>query len=237
MGGGPRKEENPAHLVEVSAFRLARTQVTRREYQEFLNETGGEAPPFWTDPRFGHEKMPAVGPSWNDAIAYCSWIGNAWGEAVRLPTEAEWERAARGGRDMLYPWGDTAPEDLPDYAERWLEGPEPVDAFPSRHPWGFSGARRERPRVVLGLVRLRVLRSVSPRESRGPGRGSTSVLARGCVEASDPRESLRGPLFDPSAHALQRLRVSPGSRFPPACSAAPDHQDSAHDRNPCDCYN
>ena len=139
MGGGPRKEENPRHVVEVSSFRLARTQVTRAEYQAFLDATGNEAPPFWSDPAFDHPRKPAVGPSWHDAVAYCGWIGRLWGEAVRLPTEAEWERAARAGRDVTYPWGETEPEALVDYAARWLDGPEPVDAYPSPHPWGFLG--------------------------------------------------------------------------------------------------
>ena len=139
MGGGERREENPAHTVAVDAFRLARTQVTRREYELFLAATGHEAPPFWEQPDFGHPKMPAVGPSWDDAVAYCEWVSAELREGVRLPTEAEWENAARWGRDVLYPYGSSAPESLQDYATRWQDGPEPVDAYPSRHPAGFLG--------------------------------------------------------------------------------------------------
>jgi formylglycine-generating enzyme required for sulfatase activity len=58
---------------------------------------------------------------------------------VRLPSEAEWECAAKAGREALYPWGDDPPESLPDYERRWRAGPEPVDAYPSRHPLGFLG--------------------------------------------------------------------------------------------------
>ncbi|HEV2852449.1 MAG TPA: SUMF1/EgtB/PvdO family nonheme iron enzyme [Thermoanaerobaculia bacterium] len=139
MGGGPRDNENPRHEVRVSSFRLARTQVTRKEYQTFLNKTGRPAPPFWDEPAFGHPRMPAVGPSWEDAEAFCAWVSEREGSAVRLPTEAEWEHAARAGRDVLYPWGDDPPESLPGYGRRWLEGPEPVDAYPSLHPLGFLG--------------------------------------------------------------------------------------------------
>lgn len=134
MGGGPRDNENPRHEVRLRPFRLARTQVTREEYQRFLDGTGHPAPPFWDEPAFAHPRMPAVGPSWEDAVAYCSWLGNA-----RLPTEAEWERAATAGREAVYPWGDDPPESLPDYGRRWREGPEPVDAYPSLHPLGFLG--------------------------------------------------------------------------------------------------
>lgn len=139
MGGGPRSNENPPHDVRVSAFRLARTPVTRAQYQLFLDETGRDAPSCWEDPAFGHPKQPAVGVTWHDAEAYCAWATEQVQAAVRLPTEAEWEWAARAGRDVVYPWGDAAPESLPDYAERWRQGPEPVDAYPSLHPWGLLG--------------------------------------------------------------------------------------------------
>lgn len=145
MGGGPRDNENPRHEVRVPAFRLARAPVTREEYQRFLDATGHPAPPFWNEPAFSHPRMPAVGPSWEDAMAYCDWLGalvgdpGAAGDRPRLPSEAEWEHAARAGRDVLYPWGDEPPESLPDYRRRWAEGPEPVDAYPSLHPLGFLG--------------------------------------------------------------------------------------------------
>jgi formylglycine-generating enzyme required for sulfatase activity len=143
MGGGPRDpsrdNESPRHEVRVSPFRLARTPVTREEYQAFLDATGHPAPDFWREPAFSHPRMPAVGPSWDDATAFCAWTGGRLGHAARLPTEAEWESAARAGRDVLYPWGDEPPESLPGYARRWREGPEPVDAYPSLHPLGFLG--------------------------------------------------------------------------------------------------
>ncbi len=139
MGGGPRAEENPRHRVRIASFRLGRAQVTRSSYQSFLDATGYEPPDCWGEPRFAHPEMPAVAVSWFDADAYCNWISELWGEGVRLPSEAEWEWAARARRDVLYPWGDDAPETLPSYDQRWLQGPEPVDAYPSRHPWGFLG--------------------------------------------------------------------------------------------------
>ena len=139
MGGGLRDEENPAHEVELDAFLLARFPVTRAAYSTFLRTTGHEPPEFWNEPSFRKPRAPAVGPSWNDADAYCRWYDAESGEAVRLPSEAEWEFAARAGRDVLYPWGDEGAESVPDYDQRWLDGPEPVDAYPSRHPWGFLG--------------------------------------------------------------------------------------------------
>ncbi len=139
MGGGPRDNENPRHEVRVRSFLLARTQVTREDYQHFLDATGHPTPPFWDDPAFSHPRMPAVGPSWDDAAAYCAWLGERSGSAVRMPTEAEWEHAAKAGREVAWPWGDEPPEALPEYERRWLDGPEPVDAYPSLHPLGFLG--------------------------------------------------------------------------------------------------
>ncbi len=139
MGGGLRDDENPAHPVHLSPFRLARMPVLRAEYQEFLAATNHPAPPFWSEPAFGDPRMPAVGPSWDDAVAYCAWLGSRIAEPVRLPTEAEWEFAARAGREVLYPWGNEPPESLPDYSVRWCNGPEVSDAYPSLHPLGFFG--------------------------------------------------------------------------------------------------
>jgi formylglycine-generating enzyme required for sulfatase activity len=125
--------------VRLRPFRLARAPVTRADYQRFLDATRHPAPPFWDEPAFAHPRMPAVGPSWEDAMAFCAWARARLGTRVRLPTEAEWECAARAGREVLYPWGDEPPESLPEYSTRWREGPEPIDAYPSRHPWGFLG--------------------------------------------------------------------------------------------------
>jgi sulfatase modifying factor 1 len=65
--------------------------------------------------------------SWFEAVRYCEWLSAQTGRRFRLATEAEWERAARGGLDgALFPWGDGPPEALPGYADRWKTGPEPV---------------------------------------------------------------------------------------------------------------
>ena len=139
MGGGPKDNENPRHRVWVGPFRLARAPVTREAYERFVAATDHPPPPFWSEPAFAHPRMPVVGPSWDDAISFCRWLSAELGEEVRLPTEAEWEHAARAGREVEYPWGDLPPEELPDYSRRWTEGPERVDAYPSLHPLGFLG--------------------------------------------------------------------------------------------------
>ena len=105
-----RDEERPVHRVRVAPFRLCRFQVTNADF----------AHP-------GQPDLPVTSVSWFDAAAFCEALSRRWGFPVRLPSEAEWEFAARGGLEQhLYPWGNHPPAERPRYAERWLAGPEPV---------------------------------------------------------------------------------------------------------------
>ena len=119
--------EQPVHRVWVDNFLLAACQVTNADYFRFLRDTKSLPPAFCNDPNFNHPEQPVVGVSWFEAVGYCEWLSAETGLRFRLPTEAEWERAARGGREgALFPWGDNPPESLPDYADRWTTGPDPV---------------------------------------------------------------------------------------------------------------
>jgi formylglycine-generating enzyme required for sulfatase activity len=119
--------ERPIHRVFVDAFAFASTQVTNHDYAEFLNVTARPAPPDWDNPNLNAPQQPVVSVSWFDAVAYCEWLSRTTGKRYRLPTEAEWEYAARGGLEgKLYPWGDEPPQSRRRYAEKWLTGPERV---------------------------------------------------------------------------------------------------------------
>jgi formylglycine-generating enzyme required for sulfatase activity len=119
--------EGPVHRVWVDSFALAATQVTVEEYARFLDSTGRIPPPYWDDPNFSRPEQPVVAVSWFETIAYCAWLSEMTGSHYRLPTEAEWERAARGSAEgMLFPWGNDPPESRPAYLSRWKTGPEPV---------------------------------------------------------------------------------------------------------------
>jgi len=122
-----QENERPVHRVWIDAFYLAACQVTNAEYARFLHATGNHAPPFWDDPNLNHPEQPVVAISWFEAVKYCEWLSRIAGRKYRLPTEAEWERAARGGvESKSFPWGDAPPQTLPNYAERWRTGPESV---------------------------------------------------------------------------------------------------------------
>lgn len=89
-------EEHPVHTVYLSAYWIDRTEVTSAMMQRFVNETGYPAAFYTISPNH-----PAINMNWSDAAAYCEWAGR------RLPTEAEWEKAARGTDARMYPWGNT----------------------------------------------------------------------------------------------------------------------------------
>ena len=122
-----RDEERPAHRVRVSPFGLGRTQVTNAQYDRFCAATGRQATKFRRHAGFNEPEHPVAGPSWFDAAAYCEWLSGVTGKTFRLPTEAEWEWAARGGLEgRLYPWGDAPVLERAGYQSRWRNGPEPV---------------------------------------------------------------------------------------------------------------
>lgn len=101
---GPRNER-PEHMVWVDTYFIDQYEITMERYQKFLDETNHDFPPLWDDGAAFEEAAdrPAVGMAWGSAKAYCEWVG------MRLPTEAEWEKAARGTDGRRYPWGHMQP--------------------------------------------------------------------------------------------------------------------------------
>ena len=137
------KKETPRKSVYVKAFYIDRYEVTNAQYKRFIDATGHESPYHWENGTYspGKDKYPVINVSWHDAKAYALWTGK------RLPTEDEWEKAARGTNGQVYPWGDEfnpdnvrtaeallathlSPRDLLRYAA-------PVDEFKKdRSPYG-----------------------------------------------------------------------------------------------------
>ena len=99
MGSSEHADEM-RHQVVVDRYLIDKYEASNERYKAFMKETGHPAPAYWDDPRLNKPEQPVVGVSWTDANAFCKWEGK------RLPTEAEWERAAKGSQgDNHYPWG------------------------------------------------------------------------------------------------------------------------------------
>ncbi len=93
--------EKPVHAVYLDAFYIDKYEVTNALYKKFMDATGHKAPKYWSNSRYNAPDQPVVAVSWHDAKAYANWAEE------RLPTEAEWEKSARGGLEgESYPWGD-----------------------------------------------------------------------------------------------------------------------------------
>ena len=101
-------DEKPQHTVELSEYLIGKYPVTNFEYQAFVRDAKYKSPEGWNGDQFPAKKSnhPVVNVSWHDAIAFCTWLSQKTGKQYRLPTEAEWEKAARGTDGREYPWGN-----------------------------------------------------------------------------------------------------------------------------------
>jgi formylglycine-generating enzyme required for sulfatase activity/carbonic anhydrase/acetyltransferase-like protein (isoleucine patch superfamily) len=129
MGSEAYDSEKPIHPVKVAGFWLGRYPVTNEQYRLFMEAGGYEVskywtkdgwtwrkkekvtePRYWQDAKWNGKEQPVVGVSWYEAMAFCRWAAEVTGNEVRLPTEAEWEKGARGTDERTYPWGVDKPD-------------------------------------------------------------------------------------------------------------------------------
>ena len=116
-------DEGPAHMVFLDSYLIDKYEVSNKDYGDFIRATSHAAPAYWDDPRLNKPEQPVVGVNWLDAKAFCEYRGK------RLPTEAEWEKAARGPKANLYPWGNDFDSAKANYGKNH-EATMPVDSFP-----------------------------------------------------------------------------------------------------------
>jgi formylglycine-generating enzyme required for sulfatase activity len=199
--------------VDLPAYAIGKYPVTNAQYAAFVAEKKAHKPEgagwIGANPPRGQEAYPVVGVSWVDACAYCAWLSAQSGRAYRLPTEAEWVKAARGDQDRRrYPWGDLEPtSERCDLVER---RPNPVDRYPlGQSPYGcfdMVGAIYEWTATSWGYD-ARLMRD-------GPC-GAPYDAARVRAEADAYRVCCGGPLQDRS----RRLGCSVRSCFAPTTRA------------------
>ncbi len=154
--GDGESRERPAHTVDLDAFYIAKYEMTNGEWRKFRDDAaygdarfwpGGrvvpkDQVPYWSDARNhgggtpGSENYPLQGVNWDSATAYCNWLTAKTGKKYRLPTEAEWEKAARGKDGRRFPWGNEIDHSYANYAE-------PMSKFDTGQAVGFyDGSKR-----------------------------------------------------------------------------------------------
>lgn len=125
MGSKTGKEdEQPALKIHLKAFYIDKNEVTNAEYEKFVKATGHRRTYLADDPKYNAPNQPVVGISWDDARDYAAWAGK------RLPTEAEWEKAAKGINNTQFPWGNDWQENMANCSPLILKKPSAVGSYP-----------------------------------------------------------------------------------------------------------
>ena len=174
---GAEADEQPPHMVEVDGLWAYRHEVTNGQFRRFVEASGHQAEGSWEKFAQRGNDHPVVGVTWNDATAYAQWT------QARLPTEAEWEYAARGPRNLRYPWGATWNPGVCCNLERRGEGTPPtlpVGTFPSGRSWnGTLDMAGNVSEFCADYYAEDYYAHSQPRNPRGPNAGSTRVVRGG----------------------------------------------------------
>ena len=145
-----RQETPNQHQLTLPDYWIGETPITNAQFRPFVegdgyrnnaywtkaglkwrNERKRRQPAYWDDPQWNGDNQPVVGVTWYEAVAYCRWLSAQSGDAYRLPTEAEWEKAARGPAGLIWPWGDTWQEGCCNCEEAKIQCTTPVGSYPN----------------------------------------------------------------------------------------------------------
>jgi formylglycine-generating enzyme required for sulfatase activity len=179
MGSDARRDpladqrELPQHRVTLGGYWIGRYAVTAAQFRTFVKESGHE--PADTDSLVGPDDHPVTVVTWHDALAFCRWLGAQAGVRVTLPSEAEWEKAARGADGRIYPWGNEPPDESRcNFAYR-MEDTTPVGRYSPQgdSPYGCADMAGNVWEWTRSLLRTY---PYNPRDGREKLRTSNDVL-------------------------------------------------------------
>jgi|GEM_PF-2349948 len=228
-------DEKPQHELTLDTYWIGKTEVTNAQFRPFVEGDGYTNRDYWTDagwrwreeeeitqPAFwdnadrNGDQQPVVGISWYEAVAYARWLSAQTGQALRLPTEAEWEKAARGPDGLIYPWGDAWKEGRANTAEAGIGTTTPVGSYPEgASPYGtldMAGNvwewiatqwRKDYPYAVEDEWTVEYLAGNSARMLRGGSWFSEQKFVRGANRSDN------NPRFRNFSHGLRLASHSP----------------------------
>jgi formylglycine-generating enzyme required for sulfatase activity len=180
--GGKYDNEKPVHEVSVDRFAMGVYEVTFAEYDRFAKATGRKKP---SDSGWGRGKRPVINVSWDDATAYTKWLSGQTGQKYRLPTEAEWEYAARAGTTTKYWWGNEIGKNSAACCECGAEWgwdakrmTAPVDSFDANQ-FGIYNTVGNVWEWVRDWYDSDYYRNSPPHDPKGPSRGTSRVFRGG----------------------------------------------------------
>ena len=220
-----RENEKPERKIYLDEFMIGKYPVTNQEYRRFVDAGGYENKEYWTpegwrwreeekiiEPEYLHDRkwnggnFPVVGVSWYEAVAYACWLAKEMGKPYRLPTEAEWEKAARGTKGLIYPWGNEFDKNKCNYRETRLGRTSPVGIFPGgESPYGCVDMAGNVWEWCLDWFGDEYYKDSPDRSPKGPDNGSYRVVRGGSWgrDAASCRASFRY-YDDPAARWLYR---------------------------------
>jgi len=204
-------EGSEAHRVRLPAYSISKVPITNAQYQLFVQASEHEPPSHWNGKRVprGKEVHPVVNVSWHDAIAYCRWLSEVTKKEISLPSEAQWEKAARGAEDARgYPWGDTFDAARCNVHESGFGGTTPVGVFLNgASPYGcldMAGNVWEWTRSRYGAYPYRANDGREPAQTEGQMvlRGGSFDYFRAYALCLSPLVSPRLPPLQPRQHRV-----------------------------------
>ncbi len=237
-------DEVPVHSVTLDAYYIGKYKITNGEYKKFVDDGGyskpeyweagglgeyGSEPRHWRDERFhggglqGNERFSVVGVSWYEAVAYCRWLSARTGHTYRLPTEAEWEKAARGTDQRRYAWGDRIDGSYANYEhsdDPYERGMTPVGFYDRGVHDGFVTHDNASPYGAYDMIGnvwewcsdwyggSTYYQNSPPKNPRGPESGSSRILrAGGWVDSAYyQRAANRNSSFPENRNPIQGFR-------------------------------